>query len=82
MITVSVQLHTILQRDYDIGNINNIELHVQEGNTVVHLLEQLKISLTPEHLLLVVNGRLVESSYVLKNNDEVHLIPAISGGRL
>jgi molybdopterin converting factor small subunit len=81
MVNVTVHLHTILQPNYDIEK-NNIELLVQDGSTIEQLLFLLNISLTPEHLLMVVNGHLVESSYGLKENDDIHLIPAISGGCL
>jgi len=80
-IIVRVQLHTTLQRDKDLGNNNAFELHVTDSSTIYNIIELLNINLSLEHLLLVVNGHLVDPTYELKENDEVHLIPAISGGK-
>jgi len=44
------------------------------------LLEKLEIELEPEHLLLVVNGRLRDANTILKEGDTVNLMPALSGG--
>jgi sulfur carrier protein ThiS len=44
------------------------------------LLQHLEISLHPEDLLLVVNGRTAPIDQALQGDDQVNLIPAISGG--
>jgi molybdopterin converting factor small subunit len=43
-------------------------------------LDSLEIELEPEHLLLVVNGRTAQLQRVLRDGDQVNLMPAISGG--
>jgi hypothetical protein len=47
---------------------------------VVDLLERLDIELSPEALLLAVNGRVAEPERELVDGDQVNLMPAISGG--
>ena len=44
------------------------------------LLARLEIELSPDALLLVVNGRIVELDYELQDGDAVNLMPALSGG--
>jgi molybdopterin converting factor small subunit len=40
----------------------------------------LAIEYDDENLLLVANGQVATPHYVLEDGDEIHLIPAISGG--
>lgn len=40
----------------------------------------LKLSLDPEAILVVRNGKLVDDSVILEDEDEVKLIAVISGG--
>lgn len=75
-----VYLHTLLQKQTPSGLQSRVQVDVLEGSTVAELLQQLDINLHPEHLLLVVNGKVVEPERVLQPGDEVHLVPAISGG--
>ena len=44
------------------------------------LLKNLVYSVNTEDVLLVVNGRTSHLGQVLTDGDEIHLIPAISGG--
>lgn len=75
-----VYLHTLLQRQTPSGTQSRVQVEILEGSSMSELLQQLEIDLDPEHLLLVVNGKVVEPERVLQPGDEVHLVPAISGG--
>lgn len=77
---VTVHLHTILQRNTPEGSVGRLALSLPEDTTMAGLLDLLEIELEPEHLLLVVNGRTAELQRVLRDGDQVNLMPAISGG--
>lgn len=77
---VTVHLHTILQRQTPEGPLRVLEVDLPGGSTLLDLLHQMEIKLAGDDLLLVVNGRLAEEGQVLKEGDQVHLIPALSGG--
>lgn len=77
---VDVRLHTILQRPGLHGPVRQLQFDLPDCSTLADLLEILEVKLSPEHLLLVVNGRLVDLDYELKEQDQVNLIPALSGG--
>lgn len=77
---VTVHLHTILQRPSPEGPQRQFTLQVKPGTTVAGLMGELGITLPAEALLLVVNGRLASPETVLQAGDEVHFMPAISGG--
>jgi len=77
---ISVQLHTILQRQTPDGLVNHLDVDLEEGNTLSNLLDLLGVQRDVDALLLVVNGRLAEPSQVLQAGDQVNLVPAISGG--
>ena len=79
-LNVSVQLHTILQRQTPEGRLDRLEVELPDGSTLADLIERLEITLDPEDLLLVVNGRTAEMDRPLQDGDTVNLIPAISGG--
>jgi sulfur carrier protein ThiS len=57
-----------------------MELSLPEPCSVGDLLSLLEIELHPEDLILAVNGRMADTTLVLKQGDRVDLIPAISGG--
>lgn len=80
MITVTVHLHTILQRQTPDGLVSRLEVEIPSGSSLADLLEYLAIDLEPEHLLLVINGRVAELNRTLHTGDQVNLMPAISGG--
>jgi molybdopterin converting factor small subunit len=48
---------------------------------VSDLLDELAVSLAPSAMLFLVNGRVAALDQPLSDGDEVHLIPAISGGK-
>ncbi len=65
-------------------NTSSMYLDLEENSNVQHLLDKI-VSLNEKQLLglpirVAVNKEYVDESYVLKNNDEVALIPPVSGG--
>jgi len=77
---VTVLLHSILQIETPEGMINRLEVDLPPGSTIESLLHQLQIKLSPEHLLLARNGRVVDVDQPLQEGDLVNLMPAMSGG--
>jgi sulfur carrier protein ThiS len=77
---IEVQLHTVLQRQTPQGLQRCIDLEMQPGSTLLDLLHILGLELDPEQLLLVVDSKVVDESYVLMEGEQVSLIPAMSGG--
>jgi len=77
-LVVQVHLHTSLRRRTPGGIVRQLAAELPDGATLGGLLGVLDIK--PKGLLLVVNGRTAEPSLVLEEGDEVHLIPALSGG--
>jgi molybdopterin converting factor small subunit len=75
-----VHLHTILQRRTPQGMVSKLDVSLPVGSTLADLLSHLEIKLSPEALLLVVNGHMAELNDVLQDGDQVNLMPAISGG--
>lgn len=80
MITITVHLHTILQRQTDQGMVSRLQVELPAGSLLGDLLQHLAIEMQPEHLLLVVNGRVADIAQPLQEDDQVNLMPAISGG--
>ena len=77
---ITVHLHTILQRQTIEGPVRILDVKTPGGTNLADLLAQLEIKLSPESLLLVVNGRLVDLEHELQEGDVVNLMPALSGG--
>jgi molybdopterin converting factor small subunit len=77
---ITVHLHTILQRQTEDGLQRRLELDLPPGATVADLLALLEIELSPEAMLLAVNGRIVDLAHEIKDGDTVNLMPALSGG--
>ncbi len=77
---VTVHLHTILQRETAVGLQRKLDVTMLSGSNIVDLMTDLGVELPLEALLLVVNGRIAEPSQILQENDQVHLMPAMSGG--
>jgi len=50
------------------------------GSTLADLLDHLALPRRDDSVLLVINGRQADAEQVLRDADEVHLIPALSGG--
>ena len=80
MMTITVHLHTTLQRRTARGPVRRLDLALPPGSTLAELLSQLDVRSDDETVLFVVNGRQAGPGYVLRDGDEVNLIPAISGG--
>ena len=55
-------------------------IEVPDGCTVSVLYKELNIELDPDAILIVVNDQLAEETDVLIAGDQIHLVPAISGG--
>jgi sulfur carrier protein ThiS len=77
---IVVILHTTLQRQFPNVKTGKLSLELPPGSTVEDLLRRLRIKLDLKNTLLVLNGRNVEVTHVLLEGDQLHLIPAISGG--
>lgn len=75
-----MRLHTTLQRRTPGGMVRHLEVQLPERSVLADLLAALEIRQDLKGVLLVVNGRTAEPSKVLEEGDDVHLIPAISGG--
>jgi molybdopterin converting factor small subunit len=80
-LVVVVHLHTILQRKGPEGSISRLVVEMPPGSDLAALLLLLEIKMDLDELLLVVNTRTAKPEQILKDGDEVHLIPALSGGR-
>ena len=78
--TVTVHLHTTLQRRTPKGMLRRLKVTLCRGGTLADLLDHLALPRRDDSLLLVVNGRQADIAQVLRDADEVHLIPALSGG--
>jgi sulfur carrier protein ThiS len=79
-LVVTVHLHTTLQRRTPKGALRRLEVVLPAGGTLADLLARLEVEPNPESILLVINGRQADASQGLEDGDEVHLIPALSGG--
>lgn len=77
---VTVHLHTVLQRKTPEGMLRRLEMTLSPASTLGDVVRTLEIPLGDDAVLLVVNGRQVDVTQPLSDGDEVHLIPALSGG--
>ncbi len=77
---IEVHFHTTLQRLTRLGPQRQTTLEMPPDSTLLDLLQRLEIELAPEHLLLVVDGKVVDETHVLADGVKVSLIPAMSGG--
>ncbi len=77
---VTVHLHTTLQRQTPKGALRHLEVTLPTGSTLAELLARLEMEFKEDSVLLVINGRQADASQGLADGDEVHLIPALSGG--
>jgi sulfur carrier protein ThiS len=80
LMRITVFLHTTLQRQARKKTAGEFTIDLPAGSTLNNLLNQLDFYVDIENILVVVNGRNVEMSHQLLEGDQVHLIPAISGG--
>jgi sulfur carrier protein ThiS len=77
---VEVHLHTTLRRQTPEGLLDKLNVSLPAGSTISELLEALNISIAPDSLLFVLNGRTAEIDQVLTDGDIVNLMTAMSGG--
>lgn len=77
---ITLILHTTLQQQTPDGKVGKLVIEMPSGGTISDLLLRSGIQLDVEDTLLVVNGRNSEPDQSLSDGDQVHLIPAISGG--
>ena len=77
---MQVHLHTTLQRRTPEGLLRRLEVELSPASTLRDVLDQLAIPSDREAILMVINGRTADPEQALNDGDEVHLIPAISGG--
>ncbi len=77
---VIVHLHTILQLQSPDGLIRQLELELPLASNLQDLLNHLDLPLKLDDILLVINTQTAELDQILQEGDEVHLIPALSGG--
>jgi sulfur carrier protein ThiS len=80
MPTVTVFLGTILQKKTPQGNQRKLEITLEEGKTILDLIQHLEIEIDPDYLLLALNGRAAKLDQVIKDKDRIHLMLPISGG--
>ena len=78
---ITVRLHTILRRETPEGVIDRMELDLPEGASVAEAVNRIEIRTRPRTMLWVVNGKIVHDDHVLKDGDELRLVPGVSGGR-
>ncbi|OGB91419.1 MAG: hypothetical protein A2Z31_05555 [candidate division NC10 bacterium RBG_16_65_8] len=79
-VTVTVHLHTTLQRPTPTGPLRRLDVTLPRGSTLADLVNRLSLPHRDDSVLLVINGRQADIWQVLHDSDEVHLIPALSGG--
>lgn len=76
----TVHLHTILQIETPEGLIRKLNLTTDSEISIDELILHLNITADPSQTLFVINGQICTPGTIITNGDEVHLIPAISGG--
>ena len=60
--------------------VRRLDVTLPSASALADLLSALAIEADQEATLLVVNGHTADPEQALQDGDEVHLIPAISGG--
>jgi molybdopterin converting factor small subunit len=79
-LVVTVRLHTTLQRETPEGPRRHFDVSVPAGATLAYVLDHFAVRPDDRSVLLVVNGRRAHPDHPLQDGDEIHLIPALSGG--
>lgn len=77
---ITVHLHTTLQRRTAEGLQRRLQVTLPPGSRLADVLERLHLPPDDDSILLVVNARVAGRDQALAEGDEVHLIPALSGG--
>lgn len=60
--------------------MRRLEVSLPDGSRVGDLLSAMEITMPLDSLLLAVNSRVAEVEQVLRDGDQVNIMPAISGG--
>lgn len=81
MVNVQIKLHTILQKQTPEGRIDTINLTLKNGSSIRDLVALLDLEMSTDEILFVINRQNVHLDDVIKDGDEIHLIPAIAGGQ-
>jgi molybdopterin converting factor small subunit len=79
-VKVIAHLHTTLQKETPEGFIRVLPAELSSEARVIDLINQLELVVDEENTLFVIRGNIVEKEQILSEGDEVHFIPAISGG--
>ena len=69
---IKVHLHTTLQRQTADGLVSRLEVELPIGSTITDLLDDLEIKMSPDALLLAVNGRVAQTDQTLVDQDVVN----------
>ncbi len=77
---MTLYLHTTLQRQTADGTQRRLELTIPNASRVADLFRAADMPPVGDAVLLVVNGRTASADQRLSDGDEVHFIPALSGG--
>ncbi len=77
---IIAHLHTIYQLQTPQGPVSRVELELSPGSRLSDALAALNLHPDPDNTLLVVNRLLADEGILLADGDEVHIIPALSGG--
>ena len=77
---IEVHLHATLRIKDQEGGWQVISIDLEDNAVIKDLLDQLDLSLEPEHLLIVLNGKTAEIDQVLTDGDILNLMTAVSGG--
>ncbi|RME78051.1 MAG: MoaD/ThiS family protein [Chloroflexi bacterium] len=77
---VHVRLYATLRRPSPDGPQNRLSVDLPDGATVSDLLARLGIEQSADHVMAILNHRRVGPDHRLQPEDELHLLPPISGG--
>jgi molybdopterin converting factor small subunit len=80
-LVVTVRLHTTLQRQTPAGPRRQFDVSAPPGATLAYVLDHFAVRHDDGSILFVINGRQAHPDQVLHDGDEIHLIPALAGGR-
>lgn len=72
---VTVHLDTILQRQTPDGWQKQLEVTLLSGSTLADLIPDLGIDMPVSAVRMRVNGQSVTADHVLRDGDQVHLLP-------
>ncbi len=77
---IQVVLHSILQRQAPESFQGRLAVELPDGSQMKDLLIQLAINYPMESLILAINGRVGNEESLLKDGDQVNIMPALGGG--